>query len=159
MKVLPLLAVGVVFFLTGCGTADVDVTSWERRTLLKDNVNLSDVRLSAQLLSHNDRLVAFGMTNQIASEKIFRTVFTGNDDAPATLYLVSAKVSKNEFSLTDRLAVTYQLSVVLKTKDGQRHELTATATSNRMTIDRAMREAIEIATLDLARQCKSLLGT
>lgn len=157
MKALPLLGALSALLLAGCGTLDVDVTSWERSTHLADATKLPNIRLSAQLLSHNDQLVAFGVTNQIASEKIFRAVFTGNEDAPASLDLVSAKLTKNDFNLTDRLVVTYQLSVVLKTKDGQRHEITATAESKKMTVDGAMREAIEKATLDLASRIKPLV--
>lgn len=158
MKALPLLIALASLALAGCGTMDVDVTSWERSSLLSNaNVRLPNVRLSAQLLSHNDQLVAFGMTNQIASEKIFRAVFAGNEDAPASLDLVNASLSKNGVNLTDRMVVTYRIETVLRTPDGQRHTLTATAESKKLSVDGAMREAIEKATLDLARQCQEKL--
>jgi hypothetical protein len=158
MKAFSLLCALAMLALTGCGTMDVDVTSWERSTLLAGRAPLSQVRLSARMLTHNDLLVFAGVTNQIASEKIFRAVFTGNEDAPASLDLVRTGLRYEVPSLFKRVVVSYEIEVLLKLPDGTRQNLRATADVPAMIIDSGIREAIERATLDLARQCEVKLG-
>jgi hypothetical protein len=157
MKPFSLLCVLVALALTGCGTLDVDVTSWERSSLLADAPKLPTVRLSAAMLSHNDQLVFVGITHQIASEKIFRAVFTGNEDSPASLDLVGASLSRTETSLTKKLVVSYKLEVALRYR-GQRHAISATAEGKGWGADIMMRDAIERATIDVARQCERILA-
>lgn len=157
MKPVTLLCVLAALALSGCGTLDVDVTSWERSTMLPNARKVPGVRLSAQLLSHSDSAIFLSTTYVIPSEKIFRAVFTGNEDAPASLDLVEAKLTSNGFNLSERLVVTYEIETILRV-GAARHTLRAKAEGRGASFDSQMRNAIEQATLDLARQCEAILA-
>lgn len=105
----------------------------------------------------------FGFTFRFQTGKVFHQVFTGDEDAPAVLSLVNSTVSKqssNIMLLGTSTQIIFSVSVSLRAPDGSKHILSATgAGSTAWTIDRAAREAVERAVIDLAAQVKAALAT
>lgn len=139
-----LLLVGVLM-LAGCGTVPVDVTSAGRPTQLTAADQRHDVRLSAGLLTLQDK-AHWGVTYTIESGQVLRGVFAGNDQAPIALDLEDHSMEARADG-ADTVAI-YQLRVRLN--DGEMIHVIAEGRS-KLGLNRAMPEAVEKAALQLSR--------
>lgn len=162
MKTRIIILALALLALAGCSTpAIVDPTAAKRETLITPEAVVSDVRLSTQLATLESDVKDFGVLFRAQSGKVFREVFTGGEDATASLDLVSVNISKSSSDLmllATKTQIVFQVSVALRTADGQKHVLSSTGVgSTAWTIDRAMREAMEKAVLDLGKQVQAVL--
>lgn len=146
--------------LTGCVTVQVDPTKAARESVIPEGFSLAQVRPTLKLATSEDTVKQMGNTFNVQSGKIFRQVFVGGDDAPYVLDAVNLQLSQNlgDFMvLASSTSVTYSASVLLTGPDGRKQTLNAMGTAKTMwTLDRAIREAIERAVIDLAHQINAL---
>jgi hypothetical protein len=153
------LAAALTLF-SGCTTIAIDPTLAGRPTVIKEADKMPEVRLSAAMLTLEDPVKDFGNTYQIQSAKVFRAVFTGGEEAPYVLDLVNhsvAKQSSDVMLLGTSTQITYTISVVLRRPDGTKQTFNSTGSaSTAWTLDRAMREALERAAIDLAAQIRAV---
>ncbi len=157
-----LAALALLLALAGCSTpVVVDPTAANRETLITPQSAVPAVRLSTQLATLENDVSDFGFKFRAQSGKVFRQVFTGGEDAPAMLDLVNVNISKSSSDLmilATKTQIVFQVSVSLRAADGQKHVLSSTGVgSTAWSIDRAMREAMEKAVLDLGKQVEAIL--
>jgi len=161
MNLIRLLVCGLAcaagLLLGGCvSNAPMDITRSGRDSILPADLVMPNVRASTKLATAEDSMTQMGMSFSVHSGKVYRKVFTGGEGAPASLDLVNSSLAQNMGLLTS--SVTYNVSVML-IYENKKQVITASATANTAwTIDRAAREAIERAVIDVAKQCEVYLA-
>lgn len=150
-----LIASAAILLAAGCmSNVPMDITQSGRDSVLPAGIETSAVRTSIALATHEDTLNQMGSTFSVQSGKVFRRVFAGADDAPASIDLINSRISTHMGAFT--AGVTYTVSVAY-TAGGQKHILSSTANATTAwTIDRAAREAVERAVTDLAMQARAI---
>lgn len=150
-----LIASAAILLAAGCmSNVPMDITQSGRNSVLPVGIETTAVRTSIALATHEDTLNQMGNTFSVQSGKVFRRVFAGADDAAASIDLINSRISTHMGAFT--AGVTYTVSVAY-TAGGQKHILSSTANATTAwTIDRAAREAVELAVIDLAMQIKAL---
>ena len=150
------LACVAALLFAGCmSNVPMDISHSGRDSILPPGLELKNVRITTKLATREDVLAQMGSTFNVQSGKVYRVVFTGEETAPATLDLVSSSIGQSMGLLT--ASVTYNVTATLKYGD-KTQVLTATGTSSTAwTIDRAARNAVEQAVIDLAKQCEVYL--
>jgi len=150
-----LIASAAMLLASGCvSNVPMDITQSGRDSVLPAGIETTAVRTSIALATHEDTLNQMGSTFRVQSGKVFRRVFAGADDATGSIDLINSRISTHMGAFT--AGVTYTVSVAY-TAGGQKHILSSTANATTAwTIDRAAREAVELAVTDLAMQVRAI---
>lgn len=158
-----LVALSACVILSGCvHNAPIDVTQSGRESVIPAGFVAPEIRPTVKLAMLEDVVPQMGNTYSVNSGKVFRSVFTGSESAPASLDVIESSMTQNTAAgalyLTSNLTVTYSVRAVLNV-NGQKHNLSATASaSTSWTLDRAAREAVERVVVDLAKQANALMA-
>ena len=152
------------FSLSGCGASlSVDPTVIKADSLIgKDAPILKEVRPSIDLLSSENVVKDMGLMYRVQAGRVFRELFQGGEESNMVLDLVNSSMTmktSDYMVLGTKLQITYSVSVVLRGTDGQKSQVfssTANGTDG-WSWQPAMREAIELAVIDLASQVEVYL--
>ncbi len=160
-----ILITSLVLALSGLGAgcltnAPMDITAAGGQSILPVDLTLSNVRPGIRLATLEDSLKQLGSTFNVHSGKVFRRVFTGGDDAPASIELVNSSIQQSiadNFIVWQTQQVVYTATVELR-YNGQVRTLHSTGMGTTgINTDRAAREAIERAVIDIAKQAQVYL--
>jgi hypothetical protein len=160
--ILRLIAIFALLASSGCvSNVPMDITQSGRASILPGDLQLSKVRITVKLATFEDLVGQMGSTFNVHSGKIYRQVFTGDEDAPASLDLINSSMtqSMNDVMIfATKSNVTYSATVLLTIGD-KKQIITSTATAaTAWTLDRAAREAVERVVIDIAKQCEVYLA-
>lgn len=160
INILIFLSASVLAFLcAGCvSNAPMDITQSGRESILPADLKLQ-IRLTTKLATLEDPVKMMGNSFNVHSGKVFRTVFVGGEDAPVVMDLVNSSMSQSlndVMILATKSNVNYSVSVLISQGDKKQILTTTSSASTAWTLDRAAREAVEKAVIDLARQAQAL---
>lgn len=160
ISILLVLSASVMaLFSAGCvSNVPMDITQSGRESVLPADLKLQ-IRLTTKLATLEDPLKMMGNSFNVHSGKVFRAVFVGGEDAPVVMDLVNSSMTQSlndVMILATKSNVNYSVSVLVSLGDKKQILTTTSTASTAWTLDRAAREAVEKAVIDLARQAKAL---
>ena len=89
-----LIASAAMLLAGGCmSNVPMDITQSKRHSVLPAGIEAPAVRTSIALATHEDSLSQGGSTFNVQSGKVFRQVFAGADDAPASVDLINSRIT------------------------------------------------------------------
>ena len=158
MKTRILILALAMLALSGCATTQFTAQDFKQPSLITEPQN--DIALTAEFAAHRDTTSGSGSysfpTGDLASR-----LFTGGNDAPAKLILVSSQLSietRDEFPVpVFHTTARYHISCVLE-RGSTRLPMSASAEGKTsLNAAEAGREAIERALLDLSKQAQAVV--
>ena len=154
MKTVFILALSLLF--VGCVShAPMDITRSGRDSVLPPDLKLTSVRLTAKLAAATDTFAIMGSTFDVQTGKVYMQVFTGGEEAGATLDLVNSSMTQSMndvMIIATKSNITYSATVVLKYPGGKQVITSSATASTAWSSDRAAREAVERVVIDIAKQ-------